>query len=283
MASNDTALVIGGAGTGKTLLAVELARRLAADGRQVLLTCFNRELGLWLEERCRGFGPGKVVAGHMHRILRPRLEAAGLLAEAQANDSPAGWYDAGALAVAAGTECFDTILVDEAQDFPADALIDLAEAWRRDADATPGVCLFADFARQALYSAGDEARQVIRRRLHPAIFPLRRNCRNTRKVAAETLALTGSFDIKVSNDQPAGPAVERIFFGPAGQQRKALDRALQALRAEGFNAADIVVLGPRRLENSALAGTAACGGYRITGLADRHVERRCRVFDDPGL
>jgi hypothetical protein len=269
VASNECALVTGGAGTGKTVLAVELTRRLAADGRSVLLSCFNRELGLWLERRCHGFGPGRVVAGHMHLILRPRLEAAGLLADAQATENPAGWYDLGALAVGAETERFDTIVVDEAQDFAANALIDLVEAWRRDNGGTPGVCLFADFSRQALYGDAAGAREVIRRRLHSATFVLRRNCRNTRKIAAETAALTGEYDVRVSDVQPQGPAVERIYFATPDRQRKTLDRALQTLRAEGFNAADIVVLGPRRLDNSVLAGATACGGYRIASLADR--------------
>ncbi len=38
------ALVLGVAGSGKTLLAAEKARRLAAQGFEVLLTCFNRPL-----------------------------------------------------------------------------------------------------------------------------------------------------------------------------------------------------------------------------------------------
>ena len=38
-------IVYGGAGTGKTVLAAERARRLSADGSRVVLTCFNRPLG----------------------------------------------------------------------------------------------------------------------------------------------------------------------------------------------------------------------------------------------
>ena len=36
--------ISGGAGTGKTVLALEKARRLAREGSGVLLTCFNRPL-----------------------------------------------------------------------------------------------------------------------------------------------------------------------------------------------------------------------------------------------
>ena len=211
------------------MLAVELARRMAAEGRSVLISCFNRELGLWLERNCKAFGPGSITAGHLHRILRPRLDQAGLLEEAQASASGTAWYEAGALAVAASDERFDTLIVDEAQDFPAGPLLDLLEVWRRAPSAVPGICLFADFSRQALYVDPDAASSLIRQRMHPAAFRLRRNCRNTRKITAETALLTGSFDLKVAADQPAGPAVERLFFDAPGQQSRVLDRALQQL------------------------------------------------------
>jgi hypothetical protein len=267
ISANESALVTGGAGTGKTMLAVELARRLSAEGRAVLLTCFNRELGLWLEARCKAFGPGLVTAGHLHRLLRPRLEAAGLLDTAGGADDT--WYLAGALAVGTSDERFDTLIVDETQDFPPDALLDLLTAWRKRADAMPSICLFGDFSRQALYVEGGAARALIRERLRPAVFPLRRNCRNTRRIATETTNLTGAFEVKVSEDQPAGPAVERLFFEGQAQQPRVLDRALQALRADGFNAADIVILGPRKRENSVTAGLSSCGGYRLVDRGER--------------
>src|SRR6266487_1905483 len=45
------AAIYGCAGTGKTFLAVEQARRLAKRNMKVLLTCFNHNLSNWLEEQ----------------------------------------------------------------------------------------------------------------------------------------------------------------------------------------------------------------------------------------
>ncbi len=45
---NRSLLVEGAAGTGKTVLAMETARRLAADGKQVLVLCFTEPLACWL-------------------------------------------------------------------------------------------------------------------------------------------------------------------------------------------------------------------------------------------
>jgi hypothetical protein len=269
---NEASLISGGAGTGKTMVAVELARRLSAMGRSVLLTCYNRELGSWLSGRCRGFGPGHVTAGHLHGLLEPRIRAAGLLETVSGSGSREAWLEAGALAIVGGEERFDTVIVDEAQDFPAHLLLDLVEGWRRERAPDPGICLFADYSRQAVYASPEGARDLIRRRLRPAVFTLRRNCRNSRRIAMETAALIGSFDVSSPEEQSPGPSVERVFFDREDQQLVVLNRTLQALRAEGFNGTDIVVLGPRARGESVLAGTNSCGGYRIVDRGDRNSE-----------
>ncbi|MDD7920006.1 NERD domain-containing protein [Actinomycetospora callitridis] len=48
---NRRVQVLGGAGTGKTWLAVEQARRLASDGARVALLCYSRGLAQWLQRR----------------------------------------------------------------------------------------------------------------------------------------------------------------------------------------------------------------------------------------
>ncbi len=52
-ARNPRVIVDGSAGTGKTVLAIEQARRSVAAGRRVLLLCFNRPLAKWLAEETR--------------------------------------------------------------------------------------------------------------------------------------------------------------------------------------------------------------------------------------
>jgi len=266
---NESSLVHGGAGTGKTMLAVELARRAVAEGRSVLLTCFNRELGLWLEARAREIG-GPIRAGHLHRLLREQILASDLRGELVEGEFDRGFYELGALAVASAGTQVDLVLVDEAQDFPADALVDVVEAFGVPGDASPARVLFADFSRQALYSAPADARAKIKARLAPANFSLRRNCRNTRRIASETEALTGSFECQADEAQPLGVPVERIFYPDARGQLRAIDRALQQLRSEGFGAEDIAILGGQRRDRSCLGGVDSCGGFRI-------VEREART------
>jgi hypothetical protein len=265
---NESSLVHGGAGTGKTMLAVELARRAVAEGRSVLLTCFNRELGHWLEARAKEMGD-QVRAGHLHRLLRDQILSSDLRGELVEGQFDRGFYELGALAVASGAAQVDLVLVDEAQDFPADALVDVIEAYGTGGDRPPSRVLFADFSRQALYAAPSDSRAVIKAKLAPAYFSLLRNCRNTRRIASETEALTGSFECKAFEAQPVGIPVERFFYPDARGQIRAVDRALQQLRSEGFSAEDIVILGGQRRERSCLANVDSCGGFRIVDREGR--------------
>ena len=63
----------GGAGTGKTILAIERARQLAADGDRVLLLCFNRPLGAHLEALVAD--SDEIEAGSYHHVASRLAEA----------------------------------------------------------------------------------------------------------------------------------------------------------------------------------------------------------------
>src|SRR2546423_12101455 len=74
MTRNPRVIFEGPAGTGKTLLAIESARRAAGDGKRTLLVCFNRLLGQWLRHETESLGGG-VTAGTLHSHM---LSLAGL-------------------------------------------------------------------------------------------------------------------------------------------------------------------------------------------------------------
>lgn len=120
--------VVGAAGTGKTILAVEKALMLAKDGRRALLLCYNRPLSLHLASlvatepliTCSGFDA----------FARKVAVQAGVAVGGKSTEELAdGLIDN---FVEAGLEEFDAVIIDEGQDF-RDAWLRSLEAVVRDA------------------------------------------------------------------------------------------------------------------------------------------------------
>ena len=129
------AVVTGGAGTGKTVLAVELCRRRARAGKQVLYVCFTDALALKVDAQFAREFPGE----RRPRAVTARRYAVQLLQGAGvpvAQDAPRFWSEVGLRAAveALPAEGPDLLVVDEGQDLEsADWDLVLSLAGNRDA------------------------------------------------------------------------------------------------------------------------------------------------------
>jgi hypothetical protein len=115
---NERVLVQGGAGSGKTLLAAEAARRQAAAGRKVLLLCFTQPLRKWLASRLE---PAGVEVQTVSGFAKGIVDAADGGSAPDAATRSEYWKD---VLLRAGELCerrWDTIVVDEAQDLEDEA------------------------------------------------------------------------------------------------------------------------------------------------------------------
>lgn len=111
---NQRLLVTGGPGTGKTLLACEAARRLAAEGQRVLVLCFTQALGQWLAAHLQVEG---VECRSISQLAVDLVEQRG--GQTPDADDPAFWEDVHLLATEAVTSSqggWDAVIIDEAQD-----------------------------------------------------------------------------------------------------------------------------------------------------------------------
>ena len=148
--ANRRVLVTGGAGSGKTRLATAWARRALGRGERVLVTCYNDPLGDTLIER---------MPPHHDLVVGPFFSVARRLDGMPPLDVPPGadsaWWDT----VAVGHlhshwpqvgERFDTVIVDEAQDFSPAWLAQLEHLLRRDGGR---LLLVADVA-QGVFQRG---------------------------------------------------------------------------------------------------------------------------------
>lgn len=141
---NDRVIVQGGAGSGKTLVAVEAARRLVAQGKKVLLLCFTAPLQLWLASRLQGSGVDAMTVSGLAKGL---VDAAGIGPMSSVLEGQEPW---GELFLRAADLCerrWDVVIVDEAQDLQDEAWMFvscLAEGERLIAFHDPGQAFWSD-------------------------------------------------------------------------------------------------------------------------------------------
>jgi hypothetical protein len=176
------AAISGGAGTGKTLLAVEKAKRLANDGFKTLLTCYNKQLGMHLESICKDIDNLEVKNFHYlcsSYIQKFKKEMnRDLLQEAKDSYGMQNQFDVlypVALSYAADSSNFqfDAIVCDEGQDFKQ-------SYWE------PLELLLNDYDNGPLYVFFDDNQNIYSREKKFPIteepFLLKDNCRNTSQI-----------------------------------------------------------------------------------------------------
>jgi hypothetical protein len=250
-------IVYGGAGTGKTVLAEERARRLSADGFRVVLTCFNRPLG---DAFATEFQDDPLVtAGSFHHLARSWITEAGLDFP---DDVPDGFWDdpAGELlldAFTVGEFAADAIIIDEGQDFDDSWFVALEGAL-----AIPAEGLFLVFAdpHQAIYR--DEWEPPI----DAVEYHLDLNCRNTNQIAAVVARIYGDDLPSLGTDGPEPRFVP--VESPEGTD-KALRGLLHSLVNEGNLAPhDVVILTQRRATRDRLIGSTLAG-HRLESVEER--------------
>lgn len=159
-----TAVVQGSAGTGKTLLAVEKARRLAEDGK-VLFLCFNRFLVEDLRQKNQGLN---IAFYNLSSLVVRETGISGIPSDEDITEY-LNQYDE------VGDWDYKHIIIDEGQDFDDTHLALLAA--------------IAEIQGGVFYVFYDKNQLVQRRELPDWVknaecrLVLRRNCRNTHSIA----------------------------------------------------------------------------------------------------
>lgn len=257
--------VKGGAGTGKTMLAIEKARRWAAEGKRVCLICYNRPLAdaikaaLDVDASNTDDDPSAQIhvstyhglcALAARKLERP-FDVPQAKEEQQAywrSQAPDFLLDA----VTAGLFTFDAVVVDEAQDLDTD--------WWMTVDALAGssapLWAFFDPDQDIYQRAGAMPKDLVP-------LSLSENCRSTRSLRCLCDEICGRKSQSPAF-APEGEAHVEIRYKSAGDLRRVLRDEIERLCGkEGLDASQLVVLSPHTQPNSSLAGVETVAGLKL--------------------
>ena len=278
MLSRQTRVAIAGcAGSGKTFLAAEKARRLAQQGFRVLLVVFNVLLA---EHLRRGLAdePGITVRA-FYGLCREVAGAAGLEFAAEPEPREEGaYYTALATAFAEHADVlagsFDALIVDEGQDVSADWWLPL-QILLADPDRSPLYVFYDDNQKLFPVPSGlpflDEP------------FVLTENCRNTKRINELVMRFYKGGTMRAIG--PEGPPVDRHVYETEGELLAMLDEAVARWVGEAeVPPEDIALLTAHSAGRSALWKVDALGGVRLTDDPwERNRILRCSIFRFKGL
>jgi hypothetical protein len=265
--ANKRVRIEGGPGTGKTLVALEIVRRLASDGARVLLLCFNRRLANELAKyRDGGALPASVTVKNFHTLCRDAAQTAGLPFEPPANQGAAEFWDHTVLehllAAHASDQLpqYDAIVVDEAQDIAA-AWWGYIETLLRDT-ATGRLYLLYD-PKQNVFGRSEDGMPDYPRLILDLAY------RSTRALCRACADLVDA-DVEPALGMPHGdpPVIETQKQG-SGAVKQIRDLVARLVDKDGLAPEQIALLTPHRKENSTLAGLSELAGHPIVDAPGR--------------
>lgn len=260
--NHKQALIQGYAGTGKTQLAVEKARRLAAEDKKVLLICFNSPLARYLESVV-GEEAGMVAIDNYHNLCARMAAEAGIPFEVppeEKKEERKRFWDLDCAAILAEAldrvdVRYDAVIIDEGQDFREEWSESVFKLLREGRDG----CLYIFFdERQNIYREG------LRFPIQGEPYVLHENCRNTRRIC-ELAAEIGGVDPEsyVYDKNPEGEKVRFEPYARPEDQPGIIADIVAGLIKKGVSPAQITVLSPHIREKSCMAGVEELAGCAV--------------------
>jgi hypothetical protein len=259
---DDRAIVLGAAGTGKTILAAEAAVRILQEGKRVLLITYNKNLAHYISAKVQGNIGELVRVSSIHELMVKTLEVSPFKEEVAAMLPAADesfWHtwlpQHFALAQSEHSPICDVLIVDEGQDILTEHYLNAIDTLV-DGGLARGRWLWCmdDTNQGAVYGRCDnEATQ--RLRSHGVSSRLRTNIRNTRQIAEAAQKLAGP-------KLPAGATVEgsAVTYYRVHDAKEARRRILSVVKGlldDGVEPGQITVLSKHRKPSWGLEAVAS--------------------------
>lgn len=242
--TNRRVLVTGGAGTGKTWLVIDWARRATERGERTLVVCFNKPIADYLQRR---LAETTAMVGTYHDIVSRLLEPYDFTIPQ--DPDPTYWEHEPTAALIANLSSvgtpFDTIIVDEAQD--------LRPHWWDSLEA-----LMDPAGNRRLLMTADPAQAIYVKPFQPPadtfVVELHHNLRSSSSVAEVVSHLGGPPPLPQA---PGRVPVRFVTVGGAKERRKRVRELIAELTdVHGVPRSQILVLTVRTWLRDELLGAA---------------------------
>lgn len=260
---NERSLVQGSAGTGKTMIAIESAIRAAAEGKKVFLTCYNRIIGEWMQKQLEGWS--NITVSSLHSYL---FELTKGFDYDKTQENKQDFYskylpnlmkEFFKIGVKGK---FDKLIIDEGQDLIREEYLGLFDSMLTNGLANGNWEIYGDFERQAIFAqlSKSEMLDLLKTFGHHSKHLLRINCRNTKEIGEETSLISGFEKPPFLLEYLEGLPVAYHFYRDEPHQKQILNEQLKKVADEGLPLNEIVILSPKKFENSCVKSLP---GYSI--------------------
>ena len=237
---NPRVLVSGPAGTGKTLIALEAAKRFSNEGKQTLLCCYNAQLAQWMQNQSE-----ETVNLDISTLHHSMMTFSKAPIDGDANDYWGEILPEAATLGALDLESppYDVIIMDEAQDLIADNYLGFIDAILKNGLQEGDCWIFADPEHQNLYNANTDFKATLNEHGSFTSYSLSVNCRNTKNIVNCVEAITelkSPYKYIKRLDNPYEPQI--LYYENSEDQQSQLIDLLHKLQNDQFPHGQTVIL-----------------------------------------
>lgn len=276
LSMNVHLMIEGKAGTGKTLLATDYAKKRAKEGKKVLYLTFNKNLSNNVNSQIGEIENLKII--NIHALFGEYVK----VDNDKLNANPSKYFSEDLpeevldyLSVLSDSEIdklnYDVLVMDEGQDILKPAYLYPLDTILRGGFDKGSWAVFYD-PDQNIYNPEYEAGMEIIKGFHLAHFKLSINCRNTVQIGKYSYELSG---IKLDEYiRENGEEVVKVGYQTVEECKNKIYDLLKELKKEKVSLDDVIFLAPHRYKNSILSEI----GIEVNELGKSEIDKNIPYF-----
>lgn len=252
---NPRALVSGVAGSGKTLIAMEQARRAYWEGKSVLYLCYNHNIAQYVQYLFeRDNVDIEAVTLHAFMMRACGIEWSPNLGQNfYQNELPTVFLEVDKVLE------YDLVIVDEGQDLLTDIYLECINRILIGGFVDGTWAIYYD-PNQNIFNSNAQLyimTEKLRKETHAMSWKLHTNCRNTKQIANANVLMTNI----PNQGKPtvSGPRVEYESYYGKEDERQKINAIVRKIKDSGAVGSDYVILSRYTLDNPR-------NGLGLTGL-----------------